>query len=148
MSSKKSDDKLSKLMSFGTSAGSKPAAAAVSQLAKSSIPDAPEVPKVAENVVEEPVISEKSEVSAVKSRAGETDKKAPKPQILIRNVGFTEEDLLHLDRLTQLLRDAGEFRPSISDVVRVALRGCQKLTTSDAKRILESTRKLDGRRKR
>ena len=148
MSSKKSDDKLSKLMSFGTSAGSKPAAAAVSQLAKPTIPDAPEVAVVAENVVEEPVISEESGVSAVKSRAGETGKKAPKPQILIRNVGFTEEDLLHLDRLTQLLRDAGEFRPSISDVVRVALRGCQKLTTSDAKRILESTRKLDGRRKR
>ncbi|MEO7339988.1 MAG: hypothetical protein ABI073_03860 [Luteolibacter sp.] len=128
--STKTEDKLKKLANFGESAGAKPAAAAVA-------------------VISPPIPAPKVEESPKATRPEPKPKTPEQPAkpLLIRNVGFTEEDQQHLDRISQLLRDAGEFRPSISDLVRVALRGCTSLNATQAKKILDSSRRFDGRRK-
>jgi hypothetical protein len=125
-------DKLARLANFGNSAGSKPAAAAVAKA---------------------PVNSEKPALAPRKNETSTPDlvEKGQKPgqarPTLIRNVAFTADDQRHLDRVTDLLIEAGVYRPSISDVVRVALRGSATLKASSALQMLEESRKLDGRRK-
>lgn len=133
----KSDDKLSRLASFGASAGAKPAAAAVAPTP--AVPQRPAVVSPAEPK------SESKAPKATAGKAGTADK--PSKPLLIRNVGFTAEDQDCLDQLTELLRKAGEFRPSISDLVRVALRAASNLSPTEALKILEDSRKRDGRRK-
>jgi hypothetical protein len=127
----KSSDKLAKLANFGNSAGSKPAAAAKAPApAKSDrVEKTPATSEIRKSIQPEPAPVEKSHPP------------------LIRNVAFTPDDQMHLDRIAELLREAGEFRPSISDLVRVALRGSTSLKASTAQRMLEESRKFDGRRK-
>lgn len=135
-----STDKLARLANFGSSAGSKPAAAAVSKL-----------PSSTQSVSSEASGSRK-EGSSIPATT-KTEKSDPLDSAdldrtpLIRNVAFTPEDRMHLDRIAELLRKAGEFRPSISDLVRVALRGSSSLDASSTLRMLEESRKYDGRRK-
>ena len=146
--SKKPDEKLSKLLNFGQSAGSKPAAAAILPIQKPILEETP--PEIPVETPPPPVPEEvklKREPREGRGEAPSSKTQQSKP-LLIRNVGFTEEDQQHLDRISELLREAGEFRPSISDLVRVALRGCDSLSAKKAKMILESSRKFDGRRKR
>ena len=145
--SKKPDDKLSKLLNFGQSAGSKPAAAAILPIQEPILEETP--PEIPVETPPPPVLEEgklKQKPREGRGEAPSSTTKQSKP-LLIRNVGFTEEDQQHLDRISELLREAGEFRPSISDLVRVALRGCDSLSAKKAKMILESSRKFDGRRK-
>ena len=131
---RKSDEKMARLANFGNSAGSKPAAAAVAK--------PPIAPEVSESKPEkkEAKIPERQETIG---KPGQVRRPT-----LIRNVAFTPDDQIHLDRISDLLVRGGEFRPTISDVVRVALRGSASLNASAAIKMLEDGRKFDGRRKR
>jgi hypothetical protein len=63
---------------------------------------------------------------------------------LVRNVIFTHEDQLELERLEDAMRQAGISRPSIADIVRIALRAAQP-TAEQAGEIFRQTKLLDGR---
>lgn len=139
----KSSDKLAKLANFGNSAGSKPAAAAV---AKSLNTDPATLPEA--TLPEASLPSKRVDPGTSQKESKKTEATASKMRraSFIRNISFTPEDQMHLDRISELLVEAGEFRPSIADLVRVALRGSAKLDSSSALRMLDETRKFDGRR--
>jgi hypothetical protein len=125
----KANDKLSKLASFGTSAGAKPAAnaQAVVEELEAAVAELPAA------VVVEKIKKPKVKAPAVVMR-----------RPLVRNVIFTHEDQLELERLEDAMRQAGISRPSIADIVRIALRAAQP-TAEQAGEIFRQTKLLDGR---
>jgi hypothetical protein len=126
----KANDKLSKLATFGTSAGAKPAANAQAVVE--------ELGAAAAGVAELPVVVEKAKKPKAKTPAVVTRRP------LVRNVIFTHEDQLELERLEEGMRQAGISRPSIADIVRIALRAAQP-TAELAGEIFRQTKLLDGR---
>lgn len=126
----KANDKLSKLATFGTSAGAKPAANAQAVVEELGAAEA--------GVAELPAVVEKAKKPKAKTPAVVVRKP------LVRNVIFTHEDQLELERLEEGMRQAGISRPSIADIVRIALRAAQP-TAELAGEIFRQTKLLDGR---
>jgi hypothetical protein len=149
----KATDKLSKLANFGASAGSKPAANAQATANGNSEPIA-----LAEDVVvtvSEPIEKQASiafgiplETSTKRGKGSVPTAKAVTLKIerkpLVRNVIFTHEDQLELERIELMMREAGIMRPSIADVVRIALR-TSRPTVEQTIEVFRDTKLLDGR---
>jgi len=129
----KANDKLSKLASFGTSAGAKPAANAQVVVEELGAAAAAAVAELPAEVAVEKIKKPKVKAPAVVMR-----------RPLVRNVIFTHEDQLELERLEEAMRQAGISRPSIADIVRIALRAAQP-TAELAGEIFRQTKLLDGR---
>jgi len=140
----KATDKLSKLANFGASAGAKPAASAHAAVAslepKATEPSLPVVGK--ESLAPEPVVETKvtkREAASTKTKAVKIERKP-----LVRNVIFTNEDQIELERLETTMRQAGIIRPSIADIVRISLRTA-KPSPEEASEVFRDTKLLDGR---
>ncbi|RYD34217.1 MAG: hypothetical protein EOP86_11485 [Verrucomicrobiaceae bacterium] len=103
----KTDDKLARLAGFGLSAGAEPAAAA-----REAFKTPSEAPKTA---LEPHLPSPPSPVPSEPPERGN----------LTRNVVFLPADQDELDRIENTLRVAGIRKPTIADLVRVALRAAK-----------------------
>ena len=140
----KANDKLSKLANFGALAGAKPAASA--HAAVNAGHD--EAAEVAAAVVMEvtPDAAEPKPASRTRASVAAKPKLLPKVERkpLVRNVIFTNEDQIELERLEGLMRGAGITRPSIADIVRVALRAAVP-SAADVLEVFRATKLLDGR---
>lgn len=143
----KANDKLSKLANFGALAGAKPAASAHAAVAASN-EEHPDATEVASDVAVEVGPDAAPAKPAVKTRAGPVAKQKPLPKVerkpLVRNVIFTNEDQIELERLEGLMRGAGITRPSIADIVRVALRAAAP-SAEGVLEVFRVTKLLDGR---
>jgi hypothetical protein len=143
----KATDKLSKLANFGASAGAKPAAsahAAVASLDQKATEQPSGTPSVetgslAPTPVVEPKVA-KRESAVPKNKQPVKIERKP----LVRNVIFTNEDQIELERLEAAMRQAGIIRPSIADIVRIALRTA-KPSPEEASEVFRDTKLLDGR---
>lgn len=141
----KATDKLSKLATFGALAGAKPAASAqVVVETAATVPQSLEpVPEVTTQPVTEPKAAGKG--SAAKNPPKlKASVLAPERKPLVRNVIFTNEDQIELERLEATMRQAGIIRPSIADIVRIALRVAEP-TPEQAAEVFRSAKLLDGR---
>ena len=142
----KATDKLTKLANFGASAGAKPAASAHAAVA-SLEPKAAELTsstpeRETQSLAPEPVMETKAtkrEAASPKTKAVKIERKP-----LVRNVIFTNEDQIELERLETTMRQAGIIRPSIADIVRISLRTA-KPSPEEASEVFRDTKLLDGR---
>lgn len=124
----KTADKLARLAGFGLSAGAEPAAAA-----REALKTPLEAPQIA------PDTPPPSPPSSIPSES-------PERANLTRNVVFLPADQDELDRIEDTLRIAGIRKPTIADLVRVALRAA-KPTPEEAAVIFKTAKALDARRK-
>lgn len=154
--SSKSSDKLAKLAGFGMLAGSEPAASA-REVMKASEPKPTAVPPAQEPIAattQPESIPEPTKPAKPSPKAGEgSEAVKSKPKTfpvplkdnLTRNVVFLPDDQTELDRIEDLLRAAGIRKPTIADLVRVALRAA-KPNPEEAAAIYRDAKALDARR--
>lgn len=151
----KASDKLAKLAGFGMLAGAEPAAAA-REVIKAA--ESPSVPVSEATPLPEPQKAPEALKTAPagivkEQRAGEgrTTPKAKKAlsvpgrENLTRNVVFLPADQAELDRIEDVLRAAGIRKPTIADLVRVALRAA-KPSVTEAAELFQEAKALDSRR--
>lgn len=145
--SKTASDKLAKLAEFGKLAGEAPAAAAREAMsaATTAIEPAQEKENSTQSPPSSPIIPEKSLGAA-------TAVKVLPPQVaseanLTRNVVFLPADQIELDRLEDILRLGGVRKPTLADLVRVALRSANP-TPNEAAELFRVAKALDARRKK
>lgn len=125
----KTADKLARLAGFGLSAGAEPAAAA-----REALKTPPEALRAAQNALPP-------------SPPSPPPPEPPERANLTRNVVFLPSDQEELDRIEDTLRAAGIRKPTIADLVRVALRAA-KPTPEEALGIFRDAKALDARRQK
>lgn len=156
--SKNASDKLAKLAGFGKMAGEAPAAAAREAMNAAAAPS----PQVNESVAAVPLtpqhrdaehFSEKNAASsaAPKESTNPVPAKVTPPFFeeanLTRNIIFLPADQIELDRLEDILRLAGIRKPTLADLVRVALRSANP-NPQEAADFFRAAKVLDGRRRK
>lgn len=160
--SKNASDKLAKLASFGKMAGEAPAAAArEAMVAAAAQPASFPTPTadVSGELTTEPLPAQEpvfqfAAISPPKP-AGQGTPGPPRimpPPVneeanLTRNVVFLPADQIEMDRLEDILRLGGIRKPTLADIVRVALRAANPLP-HEAAELFRVAKALDARRKK
>jgi hypothetical protein len=151
----KASDKLAKLAGFGMLAGAEPAAAAREAIKAAESPALPageeKPPSAPEKAVKAPTAASVAITKVERAGEGMPTQQAKKAlsvlgrDNLTRNVVFLPADQAELDRIEDVLRAAGIRKPTIADLVRVALRAA-KPSTAEAAELFQEAKALDSRR--